>query len=300
MTILLTGANGLIGRKIIEYFSRINKIRLIATSKGEQRFRLPRGFIYESFNITDKKRGFELFRQYKPEIIINSAAITQADECELNEEKCRSVNVEAVQTLVDLSNEFKSFFLQLSTDFVFNGNHGPYREEDLPDPVSIYGLSKWDAEKFVLKSPGEKAIARTILVYGYIESASRKNLVTWVIDSLTNGKVIKVVSDQIRTPTLAEDVASGCCSIALQKHHGLFHIAGKDTLSPYEMAVRTARFFKLDESLIEKVTTSYFPQPAKRPMVTGLVINKAMKILKFKPHSFEEGLGVIKQQLNLI
>jgi dTDP-4-dehydrorhamnose reductase len=297
MKILLTGSNGLIGRKIIQYVSSIPDIDLVATSTGNARFIYPGKLIYEPFDITDDSRGKKLFDQYKPDAVINCAAITQADDCEINEDKCKKVNIEAVEKLVDLSIKHDSFFLQLSTDFVFNGKQGPYSENDQPDPVSKYGLSKLESEKRVLESGVNGAVVRTILVYGYTGSASRNNLVTWVIKSLSKHEGIKVVFDQIRTPTLAEDVAKACFVIAKNKHTGIFHIGGKDRLSPYEMAVKTARFFRLDESLIQRVPTSTFPQPAKRPMITGLIIEKARSVFGYDPQSFEEGLEIVRKQI---
>ncbi len=297
MKILLTGANGLIGQKILHCITGEENVQVIATSKIASRIDLHQNFVFETLDITDKKTGEKIFEKYEPNIIINCAAMTQADECENDRKKCREVNIAGVRKLLELAADNKSFFLQLSTDFVFNGKNGPYKEEDPPDPVSYYGNTKWEAEKLIRNSGLSYAIVRTILVYGFLKSASRKNLVTWVLESLKNGQKIKVVSDQIRTPALAEDVASGCISILKNRHEGIFHIGGKDTMSPYDMAIQTANFFNLDVSLIERVSTSFFPQPAKRPLITGLCIDKAKKELNYKPHSFQEGLMIIKSQL---
>ena len=118
-----------------------------------------------------------------------------------------------------------------------------------------------------------------------------------MIKSLNKKTPIKVVFDQIRTPSLAEDVAGACIAMINNRIGGIFHIGGKDTMSPYDMAIKTARHFRLDESLIEKVPTSTFPQPAKRPMVTGLIIDKARKSFGYDPHSFDEGLEIMKEQI---
>ena len=297
MKILLTGANGLIGRKIIQQVAALPGIELIATSTGAARFPLTKNLVYESFDITDDSAGEDLFSRYKPDAVINCAAITQADNCEQDENICRKVNVDAAGNLADLSKKHHAFILQLSTDFIFNGQKGPYREEDKPDPVSRYGLSKLDSEKIIRESGADCAVVRTILVYGFTGSASRNNLVTWVIKSLNKKENIKVVYDQIRTPVLAEDVAGACCTIVKDKIKGIYHIGGKDTLSPYDMAIKTARFFGLDESLIERVPTSVFPQPAKRPMITGLIIDKAKNTFGYDPRSFDEGLEIIRKQI---
>jgi dTDP-4-dehydrorhamnose reductase len=297
MKILVTGSNGLIGQKIINHFLHLGNVGIIAASGNPSRYNIKNQNVkYETFDLLDKTRIKEIFTLYKPDVIINSAAVTQVDECEINESYCRSVNVGAVEYMAGLAREFGAFFLQLSTDFVFNGHNGPYNENAIPDPVSKYGISKLEAEKIIIRSRIKYAIVRTILVYGFTAMAPRQNLVTWVIESLKAGKKIRVVSDQFRTPTLAEDVATGCSLIIQKKHEGLFHIGGIDTLSPYQMAVETARCFELDENLVENVLTIDFPQPGKRPMRTGLIIDKARKLLGYEPCRFEKGLSILKKQ----
>jgi len=141
------------------------------------------------------------------------------------------------------------------------------------------------------------SILRTVLVYGVAHDMSRSNIVLWVKKSLEEGKPIKVVSDQWRTPTLAEDLAMGCWLVAKNKKESVFNISGEEMMTPYDIAIRTARFFNLDESLITKTDSSTFRQPAARPLRTGFIIEKAKRELGYAPHSFEAGLELIKMQI---
>jgi dTDP-4-dehydrorhamnose reductase len=170
-------------------------------------------------------------------------------------------------------------------------------ENEPAKPVNYYGESKLAAEELVKKSSTPWAILRTVLVYGITRDMSRSNIVLWVKSSLEQGKKINVVNDQFRTPTLAEDLAVGCYLAATKNAEGIYNISGKDFLSPYEIAIHTARFFELDETLINKADSTTFKQPAKRPLITGFNIEKARKELGYEPHSFIQGIGVIAKQL---
>jgi dTDP-4-dehydrorhamnose reductase len=187
--------------------------------------------------------------------------------------------------------------LQLSTDFIFDGENGPYDEEAEANPVSYYGESKLAAEQLILESKIDWAIARTVLVYGIAQDMSRSNIILWVKKSLEEGKEIQVVDDQWRTPTLAEDLAKGCLLIAEKKAKGIFNISGDDLLTPYEMAVKTANFFKLPQSSMTKTDSTKFKQTAKRPPKTGFILDKAKKELGYQPHTFEEGIKVLADQM---
>ena len=143
------------------------------------------------------------------------------------------------------------------------------------------------------------AIARTAIVFGVSYDLSRSNIILWVKASLEACKEIQVVDDQVRTPTLAEDLASGCILIAEKRATGVFNISGSELLTPYQMAIETAEYFGLDKSLINKTDSTKFKQPAKRPMKTGFIIEKARKQLGFEPKSFQTGIGILAKQIIL-
>ncbi len=298
MRILLTGANGLLGQKLVRHILENGRHELLTTGRGKKRFKDPAEYL--EMDISNEENVNKVFNNYKPEAVIHTAAMTNVDECELNKNECFSSNVTAVNTLIRASELFKSFFLHLSTDFIFDGNQGLLDEEEPASPVNYYGETKLEAENVVINSNLSWAIARTVLVYGIVDDMSRSNIILWVKNSLQDKKIINVVDDQWRTPTLAEDLADGCFRIVDQNATGIFNISGKDYLTPYQMAIKTADYFNLDKSLIQKTDSSIFKQPAKRPMRTGFNINKAKHVLDYRPHSFEKGIEIIARQVESI
>lgn len=297
MKILITGSNGLLGQKLVHLLAQKTDIQLIATSRGANRLAFKDGYEYQEMDITNAQQIEEVIGKNRPDAIIHTAALTQVDDCELQKEDCWQKNVKAVEYLADACEKYEVFLCHLSTDFVFDGEAGPYSEDDKPSPVSFYGWSKYAAEEVLKRSKCSWAIVRTVLVYGIVEDMSRSNIILWVKNSLEANKPIKVVTDQVRTPTLAEDLAMGCWLIVNQKAEGVFHISGKDFLTPYEMAIKTADFFQLDKSLISQVDSSNFTQPAKRPPRTGFILDKAISVLGYNPVSFEEGIGILAEQM---
>ena len=228
---------------------------------------------------------------------LNTAAMTQVDQCETQREACWKTNVLAVENLVHASRRYNAHMIHVSTDFIFDGKQEMLDENAIPHPVNYYGESKLAGENVVRQSDISWCIIRTVLVYGVTRDMSRSNIVLWVKKSLEQGKSIQVVNDQWRTPTLAEDLAQGCYLAALKKAKGIFNISGRDYLSAYEIAIRTADFFKLNKSLINETDSTKFTQPAKRPPRTGFIIEKARKELGYEPHSFEDGLRTMATQL---
>jgi dTDP-4-dehydrorhamnose reductase len=226
---------------------------------------------------------------YKTDIVLHSAALSRPDECELDKEKAFATNVRATELLLQQASLNKSFFLFVSTDFVFDGQTGNYKEGDNTGPVNYYGQTKLLAEKLVQQYPYDWAIVRTILVYGK-PLLPRPYLLNIVEEKLKAGIAYKVVNDQFRTPTYVEDLSAGIISIIEKKANGIFHIAGEDLLTPYEMAMQTAALLELNGSLLEPVTAATFSQPALRPAFTSFVLDKAKKQLGYQPRPFEEGL----------
>ncbi len=298
--ILITGSNGLLGQKLVAYYTSaelLQKYSLIATSRGENRIKKQQNFTFQSLDMSDATSVMAVFEQYQPDAIIHTAALTQVDECEIQREACWLHNVIAVENLVKACEKYNTFLLHLSTDFIFDGEAGPYSEAAQPNPISYYGESKLASEKIVQQAQCPWAIARTVLVFGMSEAMSRSNIILWVKKSLEEGKTIQVVSDQWRTPTLAEDLAKGCALIVEKEAQGIFNISGKEMLTPYDMAIQTADYFGLDKSLIVETDASKFSQTAKRPPKTGFIIKKAQDVLGYAPHAFAEGIALLHQQM---
>lgn len=297
MRILVTGSNGLLGQKLTRLLQQDKDIYLIATARGRSALRITRGE-YHSLDIAERDQVESVLRLTKPEVVINTAAMTQVDDCETQREACWKANVTAVENLVRCCAASRIHLVHVSTDFIFDGSHGPLDENAIPAPVNYYGESKLAAEKVIRNSTVSWTILRTVLVFGITEDMSRSNIVLWVKNSLEQKKNIQVVNDQWRTPTLAEDLAQGCYLAAKKRANGIYNISGKDFLSPYDIAIKTAEFFKLDKSLIKATDSTKFVQPARRPLTTGFIIDKARKDLGYEPHSFEEGLEILSKQIS--
>jgi dTDP-4-dehydrorhamnose reductase len=307
--ILVTGSNGLLGQKLIYNLSAKKDVEVIATSIGKNRMLKTDGYRYEQLDITNKEAVLNLFMKHQPDVVINTAAMTNVDACETQREACWLLNVTAVQNIVDalsspqyqsaIKTDVKPHLIHLSTDFIFDGEKGSeYIESDTPNPQSYYALSKYESEKIIQKSNKiDWAIARTIIVYGVVDSMSRSNIVLWAKEALTKQQKINVVDDQFRSPTLAEDLAEGCVLIADKRASGIFHLSGKETMSILDLVYTVANFWKLDKSLITPSKSANLNQPAKRPLRTGFIIDKAKKELGYAPHSFTEGLAVLDKQL---
>ena len=294
--ILITGSNGLLGQKLVELLKQESSILTIATAVGKNRLPFQDGYEYHQMDITNPIEVTEVVGKLKPDVIIHTAAMTNVDQCEMEKDACWKLNVTAVEYLVEACQKNDVFFLHVSTDFIFDGKSGPYAEEAEPNPVSFYGWSKFAAEKVVISSDIKWAIARTVLVYGIAHDMSRSNIILWVKKSLEEARQIKVVTDQFRTPTLAEDLATGCFLIANKEEKGIFNISGKDFLTPYEMAMMAADFFALDKSLISPTDASSFTQPARRPPRTGFDLTKSRNVLGYEPHTFREGIALLAEQ----
>ena len=300
-TVLITGSNGLLGQKLVQQLHAKPNYKLIATSKGANRISSIAGFVYEQLDITDADQVKNIFTKHQPDILINTAAMTNVDACEGDKKGCWEMNVNAVEYLLAESEKYDTHLIHLSTDFVFDGENGPYSESDTPDPLSYYGESKFASEKVLQNSEYKNwAIARTIIVYGLVEQMSRSNIVLWAKGALEKGDPINVVDDQYRSPTLAADLAKGCILIADKQAKGVYHLSGKDVMSILELVNRVADFFNLDKSSISAIKSITLNQAAKRPPKTGFVLGKAIQELGYDPVTFEEGLAIVSQELELV
>lgn len=288
----------MLGQKLVYGLKDRPDVELIATSKGPDRIAAKSGYVYEPFDISDNDEAEKIINKYQPDCIINSAAMTNVDACELQKEDCKKLNIDAVKYLVDSCKKHNTHIIHLSTDFVFDGNNGPYKEDDMPNPQSYYALSKLESEKIVQSSGLDWCIIRTIIIYGVMDDTQRSNVVIWTKNSLEQKKTITVITDQFRSPTLAEDLADACINAALKRAKGIYHVSGKELMSIIDIAYKVADFFKLDNSYIRPVTSAELNQPAKRPAKTGFILDKAIRELNYKPHSFEEGLKIVAKQLS--
>ena len=288
MKILITGANGFLGQHLC--ISLASKgFEVVAISRGSCRIFNKQDIKYQSVDVTNKDTVATILALEKPDIVIHNAAMSKPDICNNDKAECLLQNVTATSYLLDTCKLLNPYFIYISTDFVF-GEGGPYDETVVPAPLNFYGASKLMAEHLVLASSLQVAIVRPVFIYGQLLPGMKPTFIHWVQQNLVNNKRINVVNDQQRTPTFVTDICDGILAIINKKAQGVFHLAGKDIISPYTMAVTVAKVLGLDASLIEPVTSATFVEPVQRAKKSGLKIDKAIDILGYNPVSFEEGV----------
>ena len=296
--VLITGANGLLGQELVGRMSRFPEYDVLATGRDETPRFTGHSCGYTQLDITSAEETRRLFTDFAPSVVINCAAMTQVDDCEVARDDCWRVNAHAVADLADQCRLHGARLVQLSTDFVFDGQDPLYEESDRPRPVNYYGKAKLAAENAVREAGHDRwTVVRTILVYGTGENLSRSNIALWIIDELSNGRTIRVVTDQARTPTYANDLAAGIERLIRYEKSGIYHMGGREMLSIYDFAQTIAQVFELDASLIEPTDATRFKQTAARPPRTGLLTLKAESELGYKPRPLPQALRHLGHRL---
>ena len=256
--------------------------------------------IYGNFvklDISGKAQVDEAFKTIKPDVVVHAATLTDVDKCELNKELAWKVNVEGTKNIVEAAKDTGSFLIYISTDYVFGGETGRYKETDLPNPINYYGVTKLKAEEIV-KTQKKYFIARPSVMYGSTPAAGKVNFALWIIEKLRKGEHVKIVTDQWNTPTLNTNLAEMTLEVIDHKLTGIYHLCGATRLSRFDFAEQIADVFSLDKGLIDKVLSSQFTLLAKRPMDSSLDTSKAQQTLQHKPLEMDMALKQLKFELS--
>lgn len=293
---LITGSNGLLGQTIVNKLLN-SKSSFIAVSKGENRNpKLKTN--YEELDLTEKAAVDLLFANWSPRFIINTAAMTNVDLCEDEKDMCDALNVDAVKFLLDGAVKHKAKIVHLSTDFIFDGEDGPYEENDLPNPLSYYGKSKLNSEQVLINQDYEDwSIVRTIIVYGFVPNMSRSNIVLWAIDALSRGDEMNIVDDQFRSPTYVDDLAEACIEVCIRNTTGVFHVSGPEIYSIYDFVCKIGEVLNVDTDHVKAISSSNLNQKAKRPPKTGFSNAKAISELGYSPRNLNDTIPLIQEKL---
>ena len=294
--VLLIGANGMLGLRIVEFFSRKQNIQLLCCSVEEQPFFENADYI--SCDISKRDEIKKVIFDFYPDVIINAAAYTNVDKSESERELAWKINVKGVEYLAESARIIDAHLIHISSDYVFDGKSGPYNENEKPNPLGYYGRTKLASENALRISGSINTIIRTNVLYG-IASKSRPDFVRWVVQSLRENKEIRIVIDQINNPTFIDDLVQAINKIIDFNKTGIFNIGGKIFLSRYDFTLMIADYFNLDRSLILPITTEELHQPAKRPLKSGLIILKAETEIGYKPSTIIESLAIMKKELSL-
>ncbi|MEC7850104.1 MAG: dTDP-4-dehydrorhamnose reductase [Candidatus Neomarinimicrobiota bacterium] len=284
-TILITGASGQLGMSLKRIFN--SKYEIISTTGNNN----PTGSSMH-LDVTNPMLFKEVMETTNPDLVINLAALTNVDLCEKNPELAYSINIGGMDNLV---NAFKGPIIHVSTDYVFDGEDGPYKEEDTTNPLNVYGLSKLESEKLLLDHSENSLVIRSNVIYDY-SSKSEASFLNWVVDSLTQEKEINVVEDQWNNPTWTGSLAVVIDRAIDTQLTGLVHWGDGDLVSRFDFANKIADVFNLKKSLIKPILTSELNQTAKRPLKSGLKSDYAQNILNLEPPTIKECLETIVEQ----
>lgn len=286
MRVLITGGSGLLGRALIST-SRNMGIDSVPAYHSN-----PIGRTSVKIDIMDLYGVERALREIEPDCVIHAAALTDVDLCENDPTRAWAINAGATSNVADACNDEGAKVIYISTDYVFDGQNGPYSEEDAPHPINVYGESKLAGEKFALEYPGN-VVARVCVLYG----AGRPNFVMWVIDSLRKNVPITVVTDQYNTPTYTGNCAQALLTLCELDLRGLYHVSGRERMNRYDFAHAIAEVFGLNENLIKSATSNILHQRAKRPRDSSLNVEKAEKALGMRLANVREGLTMMKGEL---
>ncbi len=288
--VLIAGARGLLGQKLVEIFRRESELEIIpcelTAGNGE----------IIALDITDRQKVLDMVGTLKPSVIINAAAFTDVDRAEVERETAYKVNATAVGYLAEAANIFGAKLVHISTDYVFNGQKGNYDESSLPDPISYYGKTKLAGENLAKAQLDDLTIVRTQVLYGFGVNIKR-NFVLWVMDMLSKGEKFSVVKDQIGNPTLADELAFAVLKTVRRNARGVYHVSGFEAMSRLEFAVKIAQVFGYDPSVILPTTSDKINQKAKRPMNSSFICLKAQTELGVSAPPVTDSLSLMKQQM---
>lgn len=288
MHVLITGVGGLVGSAVAaELLQR--GYRVTGTGRSAQKpGYLPSNLLYECLDLSNASAVERLLKEIYPSAILHAAAMSKPNDCELHPALCYEANVAATQHILHAM-PAHCYLLFMSTDFVF-GHEGPYKEDDDYAPVNEYGRSKMEAERAVKCCAKNFGVVRTVLVYGKPLNPLQATFPQWVQQKLATDDTISVFTDQQRTATYLNDLTWAVCKMIEQEQQGTYHICGEEIFTPYQMAVQTAGFLRLDVSHIKPITRQEMQEAAMRPLRSTLNIEKAKADLGFRPASFSDVL----------
>lgn len=266
MRILITGSSGMLGMALCQTLSKGHKLIGIDIINPQAPFCKPQTFI--NCDILERKKIIEAIVASRPDAVIHTAAYADVDGCELNPEKAKKINVGGTKNVSAACQKAKAMLCYISTDFVFDGKKKTaYLETDKPRPINIYGQSKWEGELHIQSELRDFLIVRTSWLFG----KGGKNFVDTILKKTREGKELKVVDDQIGSPTYAKDLAKGIKKLVavLKNVKGIYHITNAGSCSWYAFASEIKKIMKF-ENKISPITSNEYLSPAKRPAMSIL------------------------------
>lgn len=290
--VMIVGGAGLLGRSMAVLFRDETDWDIVIATRshlvdvnGYER--------WDSDSRSEWKRVV-LDNRWRPDVIVNAAAMTHVDRCEEERELAWKTNVGLVEIITEMCRKIDARLVQISSDYVFDGVDGPYTENDRPNPINYYGKTKLAAENVCLRSGVDCAIVRTMWLYG-VAGQGKRTFVDWVVESLAKGETIRVVTDEIGNPTLVDDVSYTAVKLIERGVRGVINVAGPDRMSRMAWAEEICRIYGLTpEGRLQPTTASALGRVAERPLNSGLITTKAASLLEFKGMDVSNGTSTLR------
>lgn len=289
-TCLIIGSSGLVGEHLIKYAEKSGQ-SVIGTYYKHNTLGL------KYLNICSFDEVLNALSSWKPQIVYLPASLTNVDYCQLNPQESYTINVTGVQNIVVAANKIKAKLVYFSSDYIFDGLNGPYKEDDPANPICVYGHHKVLAEHFISLHSHDFLIIRTTVVYGWEQQG--KNFIYRLIKTLQTQQPIKVPIDQIGNPTYAPNLAQVSIALAGADAQGVYHVVGPERVSRYEFSIKATKFFNLDSSLVIPVTTLELNQVAPRPLNAGMTANKVTTAVDVPLVNYLDGLQTMQKDYHL-
>ncbi|SMH72288.1 dTDP-4-dehydrorhamnose reductase [Candidatus Nitrosotalea okcheonensis] len=283
MKFLVTGSTGLIGTQIIKDLTKTGNEIYAGYHESK-----PLGGIPVQLELTNNEDMLNIVKEIQPDVILHLAAMTNVDRCEKEKKLASQINTIATKMLSEQSSNNNSFFVYVSTDYVFDGEHGLKSESDAPNPVNHYGYSKYQGELAVQNKASRWCIVRTSTPFGIHDI--KKSFPYFVIENLKERKEINILTDQYTSPTYVPNLSRMVIEVSTRQIQGIFHLAGASRISRYDLALLVSEKLHLDKNLLKQTCINDIKWIAKRPRDSSLDVSKSAKILKEKPLSIEAGL----------
>ncbi|MCS7136156.1 MAG: dTDP-4-dehydrorhamnose reductase [Nitrososphaerota archaeon] len=290
MRLLVTGGSGLLGRQLC--LEAVKTGHEVYAAEHETSVDVGIPVKLDLLNVSTIESAYE---KTKPEVVIHTAALTDVDLCEKNPELAFRINYNATAQIALQAKRNSAFLIYVSTDYVFNGTKGTYKEVDEPKPINVYGLSKLKGEDSVKEFADEWCIVRLSTPYGIHNK--KKTFPEYVINKLMKGEKVRVAYDQFTSPTYVPNFCRMLLEVAERSIQDILHLAGNTRVSRLDVAIRVAKLLNLDEKMIEPVSLSELTLEAKRPKDSSLDVSRAMQILREKPMTLETGLNAFIREL---
>ena len=286
---LVTGSAGLVGQQVVKDLSKSNQVfSCYNESKPEYGDSV-------KMDLKNYEMISSVLTEIKPDVVIHLGAMTGVDLCEKEKTSASEINTKATEIIAKECSKLNSFLVYVSTDYVFDGNFGMYKEDDVANPLGFYGKSKLEGEKAVQNFSTNWCIARTSTPFGL--HPTKKSFPMWVIENLQKQKQIDVLIDQFTSPTYIPNLSRMLIEISERRITGIIHVAGASKISRYQMASMISDKLNLDGTLLKQISMNKMKWVAQRPKDSSLDVSRASSILNEKPQKIDQSLNLFIDEM---